>query len=269
MITAVIIDDNQVHIDSILKMLNDNFQEIEIIGTAHDVDTAIVLIHTGKPDLVFMDVELGSLTGFDVLHQLPRRNFEVIFTTAYDKYAIQAFRESALDFLTKPVKFEELKEAVNKLEGRIKLKENAALAERNNLLIENLLRNIQSNQEDRMIALTNREGTFLIVYKDIIRLASNNAKTTFYIYKKIGKAGEYYTIEVSGGIGMYEEILKDTGFFYRIHNEHIINVHQINKFEKGESAGVVMHGVPAKFLSISKGRLKGFIEFMKEKGTKL
>ena len=141
MITAVIVEDERLSAELLNNMLKDHCPELIIIGMAHEVEDAINLISDKKPDLVFLDIEMQTGTGFDVLQRLKNRSFKVIFTTAYDHYALKAIKFSAVDYLLKPIDILELKEAVSKINSKIESKSEAKL----DLLMRNLL---QTKQED-------------------------------------------------------------------------------------------------------------------------
>ncbi|MEI2696150.1 MAG: response regulator [Saprospiraceae bacterium] len=151
MITAVIVEDERLSAELLNNMLKDHCPELTIIGMAHEVEDAINLISDKKPDLVFLDIEMQTGTGFDVLQRLKNRSFKVIFTTAYDHYALKAIKFSAVDYLLKPIDILELKEAVSKIDSKIESKSEAKL----DLLMRNLL---QTKQEDFSISLSTLEG---------------------------------------------------------------------------------------------------------------
>ena len=126
MITAVIIDDEQHCIDCLTNLIESGFANVQIAATAASVEAGLNAIRFHQPALVFLDVQIADKTGFDLLLQLSNINFEVIFTTAYDKYAVQAFKFSALDYLLKPIDPSDLKQAIEKFENKHQAKETSA-----------------------------------------------------------------------------------------------------------------------------------------------
>ena len=139
MLKIVIIDDEYNAIELISSILMDNFPDAKIVGKAQSPLEGIKLINQHKPDLVFLDIEMPGANGFDVLEALPDRNFETIFITAYDKYAIKAFKYSAIDYILKPIDIEEFNNAVNKVIEKVKRKEGDI--GKFDLLMENLKAN--------------------------------------------------------------------------------------------------------------------------------
>jgi len=155
MITAIIVDDEQKSVSTLQKKLADFCPEIIVIGTVDNIKNAKELIDEAKPQLVFLDVEMPYGSGFDLLKLFSVIDFEVIFITAFDQYALNAFRFSALDYLLKPVNISQLKEAVNKAQIRIEQKSSF---ENYKLLLQNL--NEQDIGEQKIILTDNRGQHF-------------------------------------------------------------------------------------------------------------
>jgi two-component system, LytTR family, response regulator len=196
-------------------------------GTASNVEEAVAFINTQAPDIVFMDIEMQTGTGFDVLQQVKQRDFHVIFTTAYDHYAIKAIRFSAVDYLLKPINLEELQHAVSKAVEGI---QQEAESNKIELLIKNLRR---PAGEDFSISLSTSEGVEFIQLSNILRLEANGPYTTFFM-KDNAK------IMVSKNLKEYEMLLTDHGFF-RVHNSHMINLKQVRKMIKTDGGYAVMN----------------------------
>eukprot|EP01136_Pigoraptor_vietnamica_P022812 Opistho-1_new@74302 len=116
---AILIDDEIANLENLQTLLKKHCPQVDIIAIAQNVADAIIAIEKNQPHLVFLDIQMGEQTGFDVLGQLPKRNFEVIFVTAYDHYGIQAVKFAALDYLLKPIDIEELIHAVNKVQQKL------------------------------------------------------------------------------------------------------------------------------------------------------
>src|SRR5690606_5135689 len=119
MIKAVLVDDEISNLENLRTLLENYCPQVNIVATAQRVSDALLVIESCLPDLVFLDIQIGEQTGFDVLKSLPTRKFEVIFVTAYDQYGIQAVKFAALDYLLKPIDIEELRSAVNKAEHKL------------------------------------------------------------------------------------------------------------------------------------------------------
>ncbi len=220
MIKAIIVDDEQSCIDVLYNMLKENFGDVDVKATCRNVDDGIRAINEYAPELVFLDIEIGDKTGFDLLHQLGDIKFEVIFTTAHVKYALQAIKFSALDYLLKPCTLDDLTAAI----GRYKQKQNKLNTANQ---FEALFHNIKNLQKDsKKIALPTTNGLELVLLQDIVRLESDGNYTTFHTKSK-------QKIMVSKTIKEYEEMLEEVNFF-RVHNSHIINLRYVKNYIKGE-----------------------------------
>jgi len=246
MIKAVIIED-ELHSRNFLNNLVAEFcPEITIAGMAASVDEAVTLIQQTEPQIVFLDIEMQTGTGFDVLQQLQKRNFHVIFTTAYDHYAIKAIKFSAVDYLLKPINLEELQAAVAKAIESI---EQTTGENQLELLIKNLRR---PAGEDFSISLSTSDGIEFIQLSNIIRLEASGPYTTFFM--KDGRK-----IMVSRNLKEYEMMLTDHGFF-RVHNSHIINLKEVRKMIKTDGGYAVMND--ESMITISPKKKEEFMELM-------
>ncbi|MGG5208062.1 LytR/AlgR family response regulator transcription factor [Chryseobacterium sp. MIQD13] len=230
MINAVIIDDDANLREGMKEMLKLYAPEIVLLGEAESVKSGIELIENKKPEIVFLDILMNDGTGFDILEQLNERQGQisahVIFITAHEKFAIKAFRFSALDFLLKPVDPDELKNVI------IKIKE---IQHRSNTHkhIELLLDNISRKTESfKKIALSTSEGIHLFEIKDIIRCESEDNYTEFYIKN-------HKTVIISKTLKEYEELLGEHGF-ERIHQSHLINLNELKSYIKKDGGFVIM-----------------------------
>ena len=175
---------------------------------------AAVMIQKFKPQLVFIDIQMPQIDGFALLQQLPEIDFDIIFATAYDAYAIQAIRFSALDYLLKPIEAEELKLAVERFVHK-KEKEESSKAS-----YQNLLANLKAaTAKDFKIAISNSDGTLFIEPQLIVRLEGEGNYTRFYFTEK-------RPVLVSKTIKEYEDLLLPYGFV-RVHKSHLVNKHHI------------------------------------------
>lgn len=212
-----------------LKAILKNCEDITLIGEASNAAEAKVLISELKPDLLLLDIEMPFKNGFDLLSEIPDRTFDVIFTTAYDSYAIRAIKFSAIDYLLKPVDPEELEDAI----GRV-LEKKMHNSYQPQLQIENLLDNLKSiNKQNFKLSLPTSEGILFIPIEEIVRCESDANYTRFF-FKDGAKP-----VVVSKTLKEFEELLSDYGFC-RIHNSHMVNLKFIRRYIKGEGGTVVM-----------------------------
>lgn len=226
MFSAIIIED-EMHSRELLKnMIAIYCKEIEIIAAASTVDEGVAAIKKYKPDIIFLDIEMQTGTGFDLLLQFPEAPFEVIFTTAYNHYAIKAIKFSAVDYLLKPIDPEELNDAVNKV---LKKKKDNIGPSALQALINNLQKPLNSAQT---ITLATSEGLEFIPLTEIIHIEANGPYSIFYL-KNDRK------IMVSKNLKEYEILLSDYHFL-RIHNSHIINIAEVKRMIKTDGGYAIM-----------------------------
>jgi len=227
MISAVIIDDEQNNIDNLTLLLNKHCARLEIISTALNADEGKKIILQQKPELIFLDIQMPGKSGFDLLKELQQHSAEIIFVTAYDKYALQAIKFSAVDYLLKPINTEDLKLAVEKAIDRINHK-------KQNLQLENLISFLQKqhNKEEHRIALPTLKETRFIAVKSIIHCESNNNYTTFFLDNS-------EKLLVSKPIYEYEEILSSYGFI-RCHQSHLVNKKFIKSWVKTDGGYLLL-----------------------------
>ncbi len=212
-----------------LKAMLKTIPEIQLMGEAENVDQAIALIEKEIPDLVLLDVEMPFKNGFDLLAALPNRTFDVIFTTAYDSYAIKAIKFSAIDYLLKPIDPDELNSAILKT-----IEKRKALKHSPKEQINNLLNNLKTtNKQNFKLSLPTSEGSVFIPIEEITRCESDANYTWFYL------ANVPKPILVSKTLKDYENLLLEYGFC-RVHHSHMINLKFISKYIKGDRGVVVM-----------------------------
>lgn len=230
MITALLIDDDQNLRNGMKGLLTRYAPEIHILGEADSVKTGIEAMDKFKPQVVFLDIQLGDGTGFDILEQLALKNGKssshIVFITAHEQYAIKAFRFSALDFLLKPVDPEELQKVLEKIKNVLKQNDGYAHID---LLLENIRKKVDNFKR---IALSTSDGIHLFEISDIIRCESEDNYTKFYI--KNNKP-----IMISKTLKEYEDMLTEHGF-ERIHQSHLINLSYLKSYIKKDGGYVVM-----------------------------
>ena len=226
MIRTVLIDDEIDSIKILQKLLGSYCPQVEVVGTAEGVETATLLIHATRPDLVFLDIETMQGNAFDLLNRLQPINFQVIFVTAFDNYAVRAFKYSAVDYLLKPLDINRLVTAVDKVSSKFEKEDVLAQMK---MLLENLS-NISVS--DQKIAIPTLTGLSFVALGDIIRLEAKGGYTVICMVDR-------QQILATRAIKDYEDILPPN-IFYRIHNSHIINLQKIKKYQKGRGGSVIM-----------------------------
>lgn len=247
-LTAIIIDDEVRSRQSLKQKILLNCSDVEVIAECENGEQGIQAIEDKKPDIVFLDVEMPRMNGFTMLQQLRNRNFELIFTTAYDHYAIRAIKFSALDYLVKPVEVEDLCTAIEAVKQKRK-------QHSNNERLETLLYNLmtEKNQPNR-IAIPSLEGLQFIEVSDIIYLEAESNYTIIYLKPS-------QKITVSKTLKDFEELLPQH-IFIRIHHSWIINKNHVQKYLKGEGGQVIMSN--GKTLDVARRKKD---EFMKAIGN--
>lgn len=242
---AIIIEDEK-HSRETLKNLLENFCEgVEVIEMAGGITEALKIIPGSGVDVVFMDIELQSGTGFDILAQLPEINFEVIFTTAFDQYAIKAVKLSSLDYLLKPIDLEELQLAVQKAK---KIKDKDIHREQ----LQTLLKNIKKQNSLSKICIATSEGFEFINIADIYYCEASGSYTSFVLAN--GKK-----LLVSKHLKEYENLLNDQQFM-RVHNSYLINLREVKKYVKSDGGYIIMNNDD--LVSISRNKKEVFIQAM-------
>ena len=225
MIHTLIIDDELHMRQSLEKMLISNCPNVKIVGRADGVKSGLKAISKHHPDLVLLDIKMGDGTGFDLLKKLDQIDFKVIFITAYDQYAVKAFRFSALDYLLKPVDPDELIAAVKKAEAA----SIDDLVTQLNVLEEQLS---SGSRATRKIILRTQESIHIAFVRDISYIESDgNYTTVFFVNGK--------KIILSRTLSEMEDMLKDQGFF-RAHKSFLVNLTDISRFDKGDGGFLVM-----------------------------
>ena len=226
MIRTIIIEDEPVSRDMLTLMLQRYKNDIDIIDICSNPTDGIESIAKHEPDLIFLDIQMPKMNGFDMLKKIGQINFEVIFTTAFDQYAINAIRISALDYLLKPIDDEDLSIAIEKCKERLLDKKPAHQ-------FENLFNNLTNkNPLDKTLALSASDGISFIKMSDILRVEANGRYAKFYLLNK-------ETILVSKTLGDFEEILSANQFF-RIHDSSIINLNHVKKYIRGDGGTVLL-----------------------------
>ncbi|MDP1725840.1 MAG: LytTR family DNA-binding domain-containing protein [Bacteroidota bacterium] len=222
---------------------------VKFIGEASNVDEAKVLIENSEPDLVLLDIEMPYKNGFDLLAELPNRKFDVIFTTAYDTYAIKAIKFSAMDYLLKPIDPEELFVAIEKT-----IEKRSKNDYRPQNQIDNLLENLRTiNLQNLKLSLPTSDGSLFFSIDEIIRFESDANYTRFFILN------EQKPILVSKNLKDFDDLLQDYGFC-RVHHSRVINLRYIKKYIKGDGGIAVM--VDGSEVEISRRKKEIFLKML-------
>lgn len=222
---AIVIDDENRTRDLIVKMINSFGLDIEAIAGGTNVQTGIQSIEEMHPDIVFLDIQMPDGTGFDVLKGLKEKNFEVIFITAHEEFAIKAIKFSALDYILKPIDQNELKAAVENAIRTVDEKHEETTQ------FETLQHNINPNVKRRLVLKT-QESVHVVELDTIIRCEADRNYTSFYLTN--GKK-----ILVSKTLKEYETLLTGHNFL-RVQQSHLINLDYVDRYDKGNGGSVVM-----------------------------
>lgn len=210
MLKVLLIDDEERATDALRLMIERTIPEIKQVMSCNDSRKAADMIHAYQPALVFLDIQMPHLNGFEVLEKMPNKNFKIIFTTAYNEYAIQAIRFSAFDYLLKPIDIEELQASVKRF-----LESNDDYKQQYDLL-KNIMYNIQApSAEEFRLALPTKEGVHFLNPGDIVRCEAIGNYTKFFMQNN----GTYL---ISKTLGEYDTLLAPYHFI-RTHKSHLVN----------------------------------------------
>jgi two-component system LytT family response regulator len=226
MIKTIIIDD-EVHCLKTLSMLLEEFcPDVQVLEKCPSAKKGLDSIEKLRPDLVFLDIEMPVMNGFELLEQLPEIPFKVIFTTSYDQYAIKAFRFSALDYLLKPIDPKELTSAIEKVRERY----HNPIAEQFQILLKQIK---GKNTGLNKIAVPTSEGFELIPVDDVIYYEADDNYTHLFRKNKSKVVARRTLKEM-------EEQLNDFSFILRVHHSYLVNLNEVNKYVRGEGGYLVM-----------------------------
>lgn len=242
---AIIIEDEQHSRETLLLFLNKYIPDVKVEGTAESVSKGIELVRKHKPDILFLDIEIKEGTSFDILQQLEDVSFEIIFTTAFEHYAIKAIKFSSIDYLLKPIDLDELLEAIEK----VKAKRTHLNSSKQ---VDLLLQSLQSVNSPKNICLSTSEGFEFVEISNILYCEASGSYTKFFL-------NDNQTLLVSKNLKEYENLLSNTNFM-RVHNSFLINLKHVNKYVKSDGGYILMDN--DKVVSISPKKKDEFIERM-------
>lgn len=226
MIKAIIVDDEHHCIESLSLQINNVCPGVQVIDKCRSAKAALDAIGKLKPDLVFLDIEMPVMNGFELLEELPEISFAIIFTTSYNQYAIKAIRFSALDYLLKPVDRSELINSIKKVQEARHL----PIAEQFQILLQQV--NGQKNGFNK-IAVPTAEGFELIPAEQLLYCEANDNYTYFYLTNKT-------KIVACRTLKDIEEQLKAFPVFVRVHNSYVVNLNEVRKYVRGEGGYLIM-----------------------------
>ncbi len=234
MIKTVIIDDEKFCIEVLESLLTTHYPDIQITGSFTDPIQAITFIQSQTPDVVFLDINMPGMNGFDVLDNLMPFTFKVVFTTAYDNYAIKAMRYGAIDYVMKPIAAEDLVGTMTRVLEEKKKADNARLHNERNT--------------NRKISIVNSDGMLILPVKEILYCEADNSYTVFHL-------SEGKRIIASRTLKDFESILLPCGF-YRIHNSYLINLAHVQLYSKSDGGQVK---IQENLLPVSRTRKDEFL----------
>jgi two-component system LytT family response regulator len=243
MLKTILIDDQEFCTEVIKDMLTENGTTVEIVSVCHSGKDGIKAIKKYNPDLIILDVEMPEMTGFEMLQKIKDPEFEVIFTTSFDKYSIQAIRHSALDYLLKPVVKHELVAAIEK----IKKNKNKIYSKQSNELFRNLN---ETKRSLNQVAFPASDGLIFINVSDIVHCESDSNYTTLFLSSK-------EKLMITKTLKEVEGLLEGNDFF-RIHHSHLINIKHIKKYIRGNAGYVMM--TDGSHLNIARNRKEDFLK---------
>jgi two-component system LytT family response regulator len=226
MIKAIIIDDEAHSLDTLSILLKDYCSNVQLVQQCSSGEEGLIAIHTHKPDLVFLDVEMPGMNGFDLLEKFTEIPFSVIFTTGYDQYAIRAIHISALDYLLKPIALSDLAAALQKIDARKQLPSREQFG---------ILLNKLNNPRNAIakIAIPTFDGFELVPVETIICCAADDNYTHFHLRNQ-------RKIIACRSLKQVEEILQSFSFFLRVHHSYLVNLNEVVKYVRGEGGYLTM-----------------------------
>src|SRR5688572_10285834 len=245
MIKAVIIDDETHCIDTLSMLVDEYCPDVQVLEKCKSPEAGIEAIKKTKPDVVFLDIQMPGMTGFQLLEQFSDIQFGVVFTTSFDEYAIKAIHFSALDYLLKPVVPKELIAAVHRVKQRKKL----PMPEQFEMLQPNYQRNLKAFQQ---LAIPTVEGFELVHVDRIVFLQADDNYTHVFLKDK-------KKVTASRTLKEVEEHLQDFANFVRVHHSFMVNINEVTKYLRGEGGYLVMSDGTS--VNVSRSRKEALLKF--------
>jgi two-component system LytT family response regulator len=223
---TIIVDDERDAVEFISSIIGEYCSSLEVVGKAYNVIEGVPQIMEKKPDLVFLDVEMPNGTGFDLLSHFPEKDFDVVFITAFNHYAIKAIKFSAVDYILKPINISEFVEAVDRV-----IKKRSEKPSQSNESFKILMENLKSALPTRL-AIPTAEGMEYLNPKDIIRIEADRSYSWFFITGN-------RKILVSKHLKEFQDLLSDR-YFFRSHNSYLINLKYVRKYIRRDGGYIEM-----------------------------
>ena len=245
MIKAIAIDDEVHCLETLSILLKESCPQVQLLQQCRSAKKGLEAIEKDKPELVFLDIEMPVMNGFELLEQFTEISFAIIFTTSYDQYAIKAIHFSALDYLLKPIDPNELKLAVKKVEEQRHL----PMAEQFQMLLKQIN---GKNSGFNKIAVPTAEGFELIPADQVLYLEANDNYTHLFLKNK-------NKIIACRTLKEMEEQIHDFTFFIRIHNSYMVNLNEVAKYMRGEGGYLVMSDGSS--VNVSRSRKDALLKF--------
>ena len=241
MITAVLIDDEMNALEVLSWQLKQYCPQVELVGMCSNVQDGIAMIRAKGPQLIFLDIEMPVENGFTLLEAFENPKFDIIFTTAYNQYAIKAFKFSAFDYLLKPIDADDLKASIERYANK------SAFSVKEQLKV--LATQLQHKQLNR-IAIPSVDGLIMMRPEQIVRCESDSNYTHVFLDSK-------QKIVVAKTLKELEDVLA-TYQFYRIHHSHLVNLAHVNSYTRNDGGYVMMSD--GTHITVARNRKNGFIE---------
>ena len=250
MINVIIVDDEEFARSSLYFLLQENCENVQICGIAKSVDEARDLLSQHEVDLIFLDIAMPGKNGFELIPDARSNNAQVVFTTAYDQYALKAIKSSALDYLLKPIDIDELKETVEKATRLIGFNDHE---NNRNERLKDLTQNLSDKSGIRKISLPNSQGYTLIGIDEIIHIEADSNYSVFHLHNRD-------KITVSRVLKEYEEMLPENQFV-RIHKSSIVNLNYLVEFNSKNGLEVLLKN--GEKIAVSRRRASDFMDKIK------
>jgi len=245
MLKAILVDDEKHGRENLGGILREHCPNVDIVGEVDSVKSAALLIERNKPDLVFLDIEMPGENGFQLFQHFDKPDFEIIFVTAYDSYAIKAIRFSAADYILKPINYKELVQAVNKVGAQIRRKNE-------NLKMRELHRNLQQPENPRIGLPVGDRIEFIEIGK-IIHFKGEGNYSHIYIENQ-----KHFLVAKT--LVEFEDLLREYSFV-RIHKTHLVNLKHVSAYIKRD--GGLLKLSNGDMVSISRRRKESVVEMLK------
>lgn len=251
---VLLVDDEQEACNNLQNILLEYIdKDIEIIGSAYNTREAEAKITAFRPDAIFLDIEMANENAFQFLERIQPINFEIIFVTAYDEYAIRAFKLNAVDYILKPISIDELAEAVKKLREKLTLKK---LLHQQTSAYGELAEQIIDKKKQHQIILRDKNDLEVVPFKNIIYVKAMGSYSKIFFLKD----GQEKNLIMSRSIADYEEMLPGYSFF-RAHKSYLINCQYVKRILKDDQLSVLL--TSGAILPVSRRRLTEMIQFLK------